>query len=126
MPSSLEDGNHICIPCAEEELLRPSRARKKISKLKEASNKKISLIRNRRVYPITAVPEPLRITPKPKLSNYGGNTAIHLGHPNKRTIAACAYERYSSSVLTEDPSEVTCLNCLKIIGKPQDGRDKNK
>jgi len=127
MPSMLEEGGYICIPCAEEEMLTPGKARKKIKRAKafkseqEANRTTPSLVRSRRCSPITVVPEELRVTPKRPLGVYGAYTAIHLSHPHKTSIAACAYERYSHKVLTEDVLEVTCLNCLKIIGNPKDG-----
>ena len=120
MASMLEEGEQICIPCAEEELLTPSIAKKKIKAVPMLAASH-PIVRNRKIKSRRIRVQDLQTSPKKKLTICGTYTAIHFSHPCKPSIAACAYERYSKSVLTTEPSAVTCLNCLKILRESSNG-----
>lgn len=103
--STLEPGQQLCVKCAEEEVFKPGKARKKI---------------------IAGIKAPLMFTeayrgeaPPPKRLHRPENYCfpVHLGHALKNSMAICSYHKFPKERITNNPNEVTCLNCLKRIQK---------
>ena len=110
MESMLEPGQQLCLPCAEEEMLFPGKAKRKIKR-----DITVPLWFSEE-YKGEDPPE--RELSQPQCLYL----PIHLGHAVKTSMAICCYQRFKADRITSNPNKVTCLRCLKHIRK-QHGRN---